>query len=109
MKMESAIVAQFLGTILPLRVFSAMVNRLWGYEGEIVISRMKEGVFLIEIPSVRLCNWILARFWHIHHSMLLMRRWTEGITPLDLEVKQVPTWLTLTGIPPQLLTNEGIS
>ncbi|CAN0890244.1 hypothetical protein LINGRAHAP2_LOCUS16328 [Linum grandiflorum] len=83
--MESAIVAQFLGTIPPLRVFSAMVNRLWGYEG----------FFLIEIPSVRLCNWILARSWHIHHS---------GVTPLDLEVKEVPTWLTLTGIPPQLLT-----
>ncbi|CAN0904622.1 hypothetical protein LINGRAHAP2_LOCUS23197 [Linum grandiflorum] len=41
--------------------------------------------------------------------MMLMRRWTEGITPLDLEVKEVPKWLTLTGIPPQLLTTEGIS
>ncbi|CAN1847873.1 hypothetical protein LINPERHAP1_LOCUS38698 [Linum perenne] len=34
-KLNSAIVAQFLGTIPPIRVIRNMLNRLWGFEGEV--------------------------------------------------------------------------
>ncbi|CAN0847584.1 hypothetical protein LINGRAHAP2_LOCUS5050 [Linum grandiflorum] len=88
-RLQSALVAQFIGPLPPARVIAAMANRLWGYEG----------FFLFEFPSVQLSEWVIARAWHIHHS---------GIQPLDLEVTEVPTWITLKGVPPQLITNEGV-
>ncbi|CAN0875646.1 hypothetical protein LINGRAHAP2_LOCUS10949 [Linum grandiflorum] len=106
--MKSALVAQFLGHVPPMRVFVSMVNRIWGYEGEVVVSKISEGFFLIEFPSVQLSNWVLGRAWHIHHSALVLRRWQANIALLDIAMKEVPTWLTLTGIPPHLITNEGI-
>ncbi|CAN0875486.1 hypothetical protein LINGRAHAP2_LOCUS10858 [Linum grandiflorum] len=38
-----------------------MVNRLWGYEGEVCVSKLPEDLCLIEFASVRLSEWVLAR------------------------------------------------
>ncbi|CAN0880798.1 hypothetical protein LINGRAHAP2_LOCUS13853 [Linum grandiflorum] len=87
--MTSALVAQFLGPVPPFRVFSSMAARLWGSEGPIVIS----------LPSIALCEWVLQRSWHIHHL---------DIQPLDLSKMAAPQWITLKGVPPLLITLEGI-
>ncbi|CAN1243517.1 hypothetical protein LINPERPRIM_LOCUS5711 [Linum perenne] len=86
-----------------------MANRLWNYEGEICISRISEGFFLIEFPSVSLCDWVLERAWHVHHSPLLLRRWFHGIAPMVLSREAIPTWVTLRNVPPQLISLKGIS
>ncbi|CAN1163358.1 hypothetical protein LINPERPRIM_LOCUS32618 [Linum perenne] len=108
-KLRSAIVAQFLGEVPPVKVIRGVLNRLWGYEGEIILSTLSVGFFLVELPSVKLCDWILARSWHIHHSAMILRRWAPQITPIDFTQKEVPTWIVLKAVPPTLVTPKGIS
>ncbi|CAN1301672.1 hypothetical protein LINPERPRIM_LOCUS25065 [Linum perenne] len=48
-KLRSVVVAQFLGEVLPVRVIRSMINRLWGYEGEVVFSELSEGFFFFRV------------------------------------------------------------
>ncbi|CAN1338619.1 hypothetical protein LINPERPRIM_LOCUS38137 [Linum perenne] len=86
-----------------------MPNRLWGYEGEIGISQLSSSFFLIEFPSVRLCNWVMDKAWHIHHSPLLLRKWYHGIELVEMMEEENPIWITLDDVPPQLISPKGIS
>ncbi|CAN1301042.1 hypothetical protein LINPERPRIM_LOCUS24786 [Linum perenne] len=100
---------QFLDNAPPLKVIPSMLNRLWGFDGEVVISAIPEGLFLVELPTIRLCEWVLARSWHIHHSSMILRRWSSGIKPVDTSPKELLVWLTFKAVPPAILTHEGIS
>ncbi|CAN1254232.1 hypothetical protein LINPERPRIM_LOCUS8580 [Linum perenne] len=60
-KLRSAVVAQYLGAMPPVKVNRGVLNRLWGYEGEVVLSTLSIGFFPIELLFVKLCDWILAR------------------------------------------------
>ncbi|CAN1268582.1 hypothetical protein LINPERPRIM_LOCUS13233 [Linum perenne] len=44
-KLKSAMVTQFLDIVPPMRVIRSMINRLWGYEGEVLPSILTEGFF----------------------------------------------------------------
>ncbi|CAN0925561.1 hypothetical protein LINGRAHAP2_LOCUS34829 [Linum grandiflorum] len=108
MKMKAGLVAQFLGDVPPLRVLGSMAQRLWGHEGFVTVSLISEGFFLLEFPSVRLCDWVLSRSWHIHHSALLLRRWVPQIRPIALSPTEIPVWVVFKMVPPHLITLEGI-
>ncbi|CAN1255381.1 hypothetical protein LINPERPRIM_LOCUS8964 [Linum perenne] len=107
-KMKAALVAQFLGTVPPIRVVSAVVDKLWGYEGEVIVSKIAEGFFLFEFASENLAKWILKRSWHIHHSVMVLRRWEKNIAPIDLSPTNVPIWTIFKSVPAQLITQEGV-
>ncbi|CAN1292240.1 hypothetical protein LINPERPRIM_LOCUS21476 [Linum perenne] len=87
----------------------AMANRLWGFDGQVIISMLSVGFYLVEFPSEKLCNWVMERSWHVHHTALVLRRWYAGIEPLDLTEKPAPVWVTMEKVPPQLITVEGVS
>ncbi|CAN1334812.1 hypothetical protein LINPERPRIM_LOCUS36529 [Linum perenne] len=107
-KLKAALVAQFLGSVPPIRVISAVVNRIWGYEGEVIVSKIEEGFFLFEFASENLAQWVLKRSWHIHHSVMVLRKWERYIAPIDLSPKNVPTWIVFKKVPAPLITQEGI-
>ncbi|CAN1247388.1 hypothetical protein LINPERPRIM_LOCUS6301 [Linum perenne] len=88
--MKSNIVGQFVGVPPPFHVIANVANRLWGYERLVLVSKYLELCFLFEFPSIRLCDWILSRSWHIHNSAMFLRRWEKGIQPLDLSAKNTP-------------------
>ncbi|CAN1302335.1 hypothetical protein LINPERPRIM_LOCUS25407, partial [Linum perenne] len=86
-----------------------VLNRIWGYEGEITISTLSEGLFLVEFPSLKLCEWVLARSWHVHHATMILRRWAVGLKCIESSPQEVPVWVTFKRVPPTLVTTEGIS
>ncbi|CAN1791660.1 hypothetical protein LINPERHAP1_LOCUS19411 [Linum perenne] len=108
-KLKSALVIQFLDDVPLLKVIRSVLNRLWGFEGEVIISLLPNDLFLVELPSVKLCELILARSWHIHYSSMILRRWESGIKPIDTSPKELPIWLIFKGVPPALVTHEGVS
>ncbi|CAN1352038.1 hypothetical protein LINPERPRIM_LOCUS42659 [Linum perenne] len=108
-RLESAIVAQFVGIPPPLKVVSAMMNRLWSLGEPIFVSQISEGFLFVELGSLETQEWVLTRSWHIHHQPMILRRWRKDIAPLVFEPQEKPVWLTFSGVPPMLLTNEGIS
>ncbi|CAN1302100.1 hypothetical protein LINPERPRIM_LOCUS25281 [Linum perenne] len=101
--------AQFTGPQPPMRVFTAIARRLWGYEGLVPISVLSENFYHIEFNLIQLCNWVLERAWHIHNSGLILRRWSKGISPVCFSPKETPEWIMYKKVPPVMLTNEGIS
>ncbi|CAN1315858.1 hypothetical protein LINPERPRIM_LOCUS29858 [Linum perenne] len=109
MKLKAASVAQFIGNTPPIRVITAVVNRIWGFEGEVVVSRLDDGLFLFEFASESLAQWVVKRSWHIHHSVMILRRWKQDITPVDLSPRKIPVWVIFKKVPPALITDEGIS
>ncbi|CAN1337125.1 hypothetical protein LINPERPRIM_LOCUS38106 [Linum perenne] len=108
-RLRSAAVAQFLGKAPPIRVFSSVANRLWGYEGPVIISVIADGFFLIEFHSESLCDWVLGRSWHIHNTALVMRQWQKGIAPMVFSPTATPEWITFRKVPPAMIDLEGIS
>ncbi|CAN1850262.1 hypothetical protein LINPERHAP1_LOCUS39769 [Linum perenne] len=108
-KLKAVVVAQFLGNAPPIRVIRSMINRLWGYEGEVVLYVLSENFFLFEFNSEALCNWVLARSWHIHLSAMVLRRWVKGISPIDFSPKELTVWIVLKHVPPILINPEEIS
>ncbi|CAN1337346.1 hypothetical protein LINPERPRIM_LOCUS37571 [Linum perenne] len=86
-----------------------MLNRLWSLGEPICVSQISEGFLLVELDSVETQEWVLARSWHIHHQPMILRRWHKDIAPLVFAPQEKPVWLTFSGVPTMLLTNEGIS
>ncbi|CAN1132774.1 hypothetical protein LINPERPRIM_LOCUS30271 [Linum perenne] len=107
-KFESALVGQFLGPSPPLRVFQSLANRLWDYDGFVSVSELSSGSFLIEFPTVSVCEWVLARLWHVHHLPLFLKRWSLDVTPICLQPKEVPVWIQLSKVPVPLCTHAGV-
>ncbi|CAN1318742.1 hypothetical protein LINPERPRIM_LOCUS30931 [Linum perenne] len=109
-KLKAALVAQFIGNTPPIVVITAVGNRIWGFEGEVVVSRLDDGLFLFEkFASESLAQWVVKRSWHIHHSVMILRRWKQDITPVDLAPRKIPVWVIFKKVPPALITDEGIS
>ncbi|CAN1787700.1 hypothetical protein LINPERHAP1_LOCUS17755 [Linum perenne] len=68
-RLESAVVAQFVRMMPPIKVISSILNRLWGF-GEVVhVSLLSPRFILVELPSMETCDWILTRSWHMHPEM----------------------------------------
>ncbi|CAN1298893.1 hypothetical protein LINPERPRIM_LOCUS23987 [Linum perenne] len=85
------------------------MNRLWGYEGQVIISTLQDNFYLIEFKSVWLCDWVLSRSWHIHNKSMLMRRWESGIQPMVFSESQTPEWIIFKNVPPDVISVEGVS
>ncbi|CAN1338192.1 hypothetical protein LINPERPRIM_LOCUS37955 [Linum perenne] len=107
-KFKSALVGQFLGPALPLKVFQSLANRLWDYDGYVSVSELSKDTFLIEFPTVSVCDWVLNRLWHVHHLPLFLKRWSLHIEPIILHPSEIPVWIQLTGVPVLLCTHLGI-
>ncbi|CAN1248581.1 hypothetical protein LINPERPRIM_LOCUS6795 [Linum perenne] len=74
-----------------------------------VISKLLNMFYLVEFNSIRLCDWVLGRSWHIHNTGMIMRRWKRGIQPLDMSGKHVLEWISFKNIPSYLISVNGIS
>ncbi|CAN1170350.1 hypothetical protein LINPERHAP2_LOCUS28945 [Linum perenne] len=107
-KFKSALIGQFLGPAPPLRVFQALANRLWNYDGFVAVSELSAGTFLIEFPTVSVCEWVLGRLWHVHHLPLFLKKWSLEVEPINLQPKEIPVWIQLHKVPVPLCTHEGI-
>ncbi|CAN1289110.1 hypothetical protein LINPERPRIM_LOCUS20120 [Linum perenne] len=108
-RLKAAVVIQFLGAPPPFRVLASVVNRLWGYEGQVIVSILQENFYLVEFRSVKLCDWVLSRSWHIHNKSMIMRRWESGIQPVVFSENQYPEWIIFKNVPPDVISVEGVS
>ncbi|CAN1291440.1 hypothetical protein LINPERPRIM_LOCUS21146 [Linum perenne] len=108
-RLKAAVVIQFLGNPPPFRVFVNVANRLWGYEGSVIIASLEANFFLVEFNSVKLCDWVLSRSWHVHNTGMIMRKFARGIRPVVIPDGQCPEWITLQRVPPAAISQEGIS
>ncbi|CAN1289537.1 hypothetical protein LINPERPRIM_LOCUS20323 [Linum perenne] len=108
-RLKAVVVVQFLGNPPPFRVFVNVANRLWGYEGSVIIASLEANFFMIEFNSVKLCDWVLSRSWHAHNTGMIMRKWARGIRPVVIPDGQCPEWITFQRVPPAAISQEGIS
>ncbi|CAN1244453.1 hypothetical protein LINPERPRIM_LOCUS6091 [Linum perenne] len=108
-RLKAAVVIQFLGAPLPFRDLASVVNRLWGYEDQVIVSTIQENFYLVEFKSVKLCDWVLSRSWHIHNKNMIMRRWESGIQPMVFSENQSPEWIIFKNVPPDVISVEGVS
>ncbi|CAN1244762.1 hypothetical protein LINPERPRIM_LOCUS6233, partial [Linum perenne] len=108
-RLKAAVVIQFLGAPPLFRVLASVVNRLWGYEGQVIVSILQENFYLVEFKSVKLCDWVLSRSWHIHNKSMIMRRWESGIQPVVFSENQYPEWIIFKNVPPDVISVEGVS
>ncbi|CAN1292958.1 hypothetical protein LINPERPRIM_LOCUS21809 [Linum perenne] len=108
-RLNSAMVGQFIGDGPPIKVIRSMANWLWGYEGKVEVSRISSGFFLFEFASVNLRYWVVQRSWHIHREPMIVRNWYPGVEPVNVAKELKPVWVEFTGVPPELLTPEGVS
>ncbi|CAN1337965.1 hypothetical protein LINPERPRIM_LOCUS37837, partial [Linum perenne] len=108
-RLRAVVVVQLLGNPPPFCVFANVANRLWGYEGNVIIASLEANFFLVEFHSVKLCDWVLSRSWHVHNTGMIMRKWARGIRPVVIPDGQCPEWITFQRVPPAAISQEGIS
>ncbi|CAN1273070.1 hypothetical protein LINPERPRIM_LOCUS14851 [Linum perenne] len=108
-RLKAAVVIQFLGIPPPFKVLVSMVNRLWGYEDQVIVSTLQDNFFLVEFNSVKLCDWVLSRSWHIHNKSMIMRKWERGIQPMIFSDSQNLEWIIFKKVPPDVISVEGVS
>ncbi|CAN1262859.1 hypothetical protein LINPERPRIM_LOCUS11425 [Linum perenne] len=70
---------------------------------------MDVGCYLFEFASEALCDWVMQRSWHIHTTLMVIRRWFPGIQPIDFSKELKPAWIELRNVPAELITPDGIS
>ncbi|CAN1169814.1 hypothetical protein LINPERHAP2_LOCUS28619 [Linum perenne] len=89
-----------------LRFFQSLTNRLWDYDGLVNVSELTQGTFLIEFPTVSVCDWVLEQLWHVHLPLFL-KKWSLKVEPITLAPSGIPVWV-LVGVPVPLCTHLGI-
>ena len=55
-RLNSYLVAQFLGDPLAVRDQQAIANRLWGHDGFVRVSTLEDGLFLFQFPFTETCD-----------------------------------------------------
>ncbi|CAN1338917.1 hypothetical protein LINPERPRIM_LOCUS38276 [Linum perenne] len=101
-------VGQFIGDGPPIKVIRSVANWLWGYEGKVEVFQISSGFFLFEFTSVNLRDWVVQRSWHIHREPMIVRNY-PGVEPANFAKELKPVWVEFRGVPPELLTPEGVS
>ncbi|KAJ4848626.1 hypothetical protein Tsubulata_045654 [Turnera subulata] len=109
-KYSMCLVGQFIGNAPKLGFIHVVLNKLWGRDGEIVVSTYKDGLFLFQFPNDSTYSRALYRGpWHVGGIPLILWPWHSSIKKPDSSTAVYPVWVQLRNVPLELLTEEGLS
>ncbi|XP_074318485.1 uncharacterized protein LOC141655295 [Silene latifolia] len=89
-----------LGANPPWEVVQGYVHRIWGRHGIDKISFLPNGVFLVRFKEMKDKEEVLNAGYHMFDNKpLIVKPWQENVDLLKEEVKVVPAWIRIHGLP----------
>ncbi|KAI4324403.1 hypothetical protein MLD38_029898 [Melastoma candidum] len=107
-KWNSCLIGFMIGRNLPFAVVKRVCLQLWGKRGLTQVSPVGPKRILLKFENEAMLDGILNRSdWHVAGCPILLRKWSVGIQLCDQELRNVPCWVQLSGIPLELWHKEG--
>ncbi|CAL1394140.1 unnamed protein product [Linum trigynum] len=106
---RSALVVRGLGRRVSYIPLEKRLNFLWARHGNIQISDMKNGCFLVRFKSKQ--DYELAAYggpWMLGDIYLAVHRWYKGFNPWTSEVKSTMVWVQLPDLPVEFINAEAV-
>ncbi|WZZ59721.1 hypothetical protein YC2023_059828 [Brassica napus] len=86
-----------------------VLNYLWGKDRRVTIHNLSNNVYIFYIPSVALRQCILQHeLWRVGDSPFFVAEWKAAFSIDHPSLNLAPIWVTLSKVPFDLLTDEGL-
>lgn len=86
-----------------------VLNYLWGKDRRVTIHNLSKNAYLFYIPSVSLRQRILQHeLWRVGDSPFFVTEWKASFSIDPPSLQRAPIWATLSSVPFDLLTDEGL-
>ncbi|XP_074314193.1 uncharacterized protein LOC141649400 [Silene latifolia] len=97
---NQAVYCFVLGANPPWEVVQGYVHRIWGRHGIDKISFLPNGIFLVRFKEMKDKEEVLNAGYHMFDNKpLIVKPWQENVDLLKKEVKVVPAWIRIHGLP----------
>ncbi|CAN1222094.1 hypothetical protein LINGRAPRIM_LOCUS481 [Linum grandiflorum] len=97
---RSALVVKGLGRNVPYLPLARRLNFLWAKHGNIQISDLKNGCYLVRFRRQEDYEWaITGGPWMLGDTYLTVHRWFRGFDPWTTKVTTTMVWLELPDLP----------
>ncbi|KAK8604662.1 hypothetical protein V6N13_099593 [Hibiscus sabdariffa] len=107
---SNALIGNFLGKSPTLNVFQRTTNRLWGREGSVEIRFLASSVYIINLSSMRVRDWVLESGpCHINQKALVLCKWMSGVSFDVVRLDSSSVWVKLWHVPLELFSQQGLS
>ncbi|XP_033143356.1 uncharacterized protein LOC103862645 [Brassica rapa] len=86
-----------------------VLNFLWGKDQKVGVHSLMANAYLFRIPSASLRRKILRHeLWHVGDSPFFVTEWKASFSTDPPSLNRAPVWATLSQIPFDLITDEGL-
>ncbi|KAJ9560832.1 hypothetical protein OSB04_005992 [Centaurea solstitialis] len=104
------LVAHFVGVKLPFFMVNNNLTRMWKQNGLIDVASNYDGFYLLKFNSEEGMNFVIDNGpWMINGMPLFVRKWEPGVFLGKPELKALPLWVNLHGVPLEVWNVQGLS
>ncbi|CAL1356042.1 unnamed protein product [Linum trigynum] len=106
---RSALVVKGLGRRVSYIPLARRLNFLWARNGEIRISDMKNGCFLVRFRNQKDYEWAMEGGpWLLGDTYLTVHRWFKGFNPWKTVITTTMVWAQLPELPIEFINKEAV-
>ncbi|CAI0430335.1 unnamed protein product [Linum tenue] len=107
---RSALIVQGLGKKVAFLPLARRLNYLWARHGDIQISDMKNGCFLVRFRSKKDYEFTSEGGpWLLGETYLTVHRWYKGFNPWKATMKSATVWVQLPDLPIEFFNAEAVT
>ncbi|KAJ9535296.1 hypothetical protein OSB04_un001608 [Centaurea solstitialis] len=104
------IVAHFVGASMPFFVLNNNLNRLWRRCGLVNVASNYKGYYLLKFNNEEGMKYVLENGpWMINGVPLFVKKWEVGYYLEKPDLKKLPLWVNLYGVPLEVWNIQGLS
>ena len=104
------LVAHFVGISMPFFVVNDNLNRLWKKYGLVNVASNYQGYYLLKFNNEKGMEYVLENGpWMINRVPLFVKKWEVGYYLGKPELKKLPLWVNLYGVPLEVWNVQGLS
>ena len=90
-----------------LRAAKNLLRNSWKFGADLKIIEVGEGLLLFKFTIDNQLQWVIHnRPWCFDNHVLLLRRWEQGLTALNISFTHCPMWVQVWGLPFDLFFKE---
>lgn len=107
---KNTLIGNFIGRIPSFNYVKEMTVKLWNLKGEVETVLLESGIFVFRFTCEEDKQKILEHGpWTVARRPLLLRAWSPDANMERINMKTIPVWVSLPGLPFQYWSGENLS
>ncbi|KAJ9561159.1 hypothetical protein OSB04_006319 [Centaurea solstitialis] len=109
-KMNSMqLIGHFVGTSMPFPIVSNILNRMWKRYGLVDVASNYAGYYILKFNNEEGMIFVLENGpWMVSNIPFFVKRWEVGCALGKPELKKLPLWVNLFGVPLEIWNVQGL-